>query len=410
RRAGAPLHPHGHDPGPGAPRRAVRGRDHAGRGAGGAGGCAPPGPCAGVVAARRAPRAPSGSAAGDRGGGGRGVRRRDLGSRRGDARGRQHLRRDAGHDDGHRAGDAPGQFRRSHGPRADPPVDRVRREPLPHPGAAGPEAVRPGPGAGAAVTRVAHPTDRGGPGEPTARPESPVLSAEGLQRRYGGRLVLDVDRIDVRRSEVLAVLGPNGAGKSTLFRLLLLLERPDAGRIHFEGRAVSPGDRAAMRRMAGVFQRPMLFAGSVESNVALGLRARGVPRRERARRVAEALAWVGLERLAHVPVGTLSGGEAQRVALARALVVEPDVLLLDEPTANLDVTVRRRFREDLERLVRQRAGAVVLITHDPAEAFAIADRVAVIQEGRIVQVGTPTDVVMDPATPFVAAFTGAELL
>ncbi len=260
------------------------------------------------------------------------------------------------------------------------------------------------------MTRVAHPTDRGGPGEPTARPESPVLSAEGLQRRYGGRLVLDVDRIDVRRSEVLAVLGPNGAGKSTLFRLLLLLERPDAGRIHFEGRAVSPGDRAAMRRMAGVFQRPMLFAGSVESNVALGLRARGVPRRERARRVAEALAWVGLERLAHVPVGTLSGGEAQRVALARALVVEPDVLLLDEPTANLDVTVRRRFREDLERLVRQRAGAVVLITHDPAEAFAIADRVAVIQEGRIVQVGTPTDVVMDPATPFVAAFTGAELL
>lgn len=260
------------------------------------------------------------------------------------------------------------------------------------------------------MTRLASATDRAGTGRAIARPEPALLLGERLRRRYGGRLVLDVDELAVHRSEVLAVLGPNGAGKSTLFRLLLLLERPDGGRIYFDGREVTRGDLAAMRQMAGVFQRAMLFSGTVESNVALGLRARGVPRRERARRVAAALEWVGLERLARTPVTSISGGEAQRVALARALVVEPDVLLLDEPTANLDVTVRRRFREDLERLVRRRAGAAVLITHDPAEAFALADRIAVIQEGRIVQVAAPADIVMDPATPFVAAFTGAELL
>jgi molybdopterin-binding protein len=206
------------------------------------------------------------------------------------------------------------------------------------------------------------------------------------------------------------VLGPNGAGKSTLFRLLLLLERPDAGRILFDGRAVEPGDRGALRRMAGVFQKPYLFAGTVADNVAYGLRARGVTRSARGGLVDDALGWLGLRALRDTPVRLLSGGEAQRVALARALIVEPELLVLDEPTANLDVTVRRRFREDLERLARTRARAVLLITHDPGDAFALADTVAVMQEGRIVQTGPPDRLVLEPATPFIAAFTGAELL
>jgi tungstate transport system ATP-binding protein len=238
----------------------------------------------------------------------------------------------------------------------------------------------------------------------------PLLRAEALVRRYGGRAVVDGASLEVRAGEVLAILGPNGAGKSTLFRMLLLLERPDAGAVLLHGRRVSPFDADARRRIAGVFQRPHLFEGTVEHNIAYGLRARNVGSAERAARVRDALSWVNLSSLRDAPVRDLSGGEAQRVALARALVLEPELLILDEPTANLDVTVRRRFREDLERLARSRARAVILITHDPGDAFALADTVAVMQEGRIVQAGPPSRLVLEPATPFIAAFTGAELL
>ncbi len=239
---------------------------------------------------------------------------------------------------------------------------------------------------------------------------TPLLRAERLQRCYGARVAVDVDALEVLAGEVVGILGPNGAGKSTLFRLLMLLEPADGGQIFFNGRAVRRGDTLVMRRMAGVFQRPYLFQGTVEQNVSFGLGARGVRGAGRRDRVREALSWVGLERLGGRSVSTLSGGEAQRVALARALVLAPDLLLLDEPTANLDATVRRRFREDLERLVRAHARAAILITHDPTDAFLLADRIVVMQDGRIVQEGTPEALVLDPATSFIAAFTGAELL
>jgi molybdopterin-binding protein len=161
--------------------------------------------------------------------------------------------------------------------------------------------------------------------------------------------------------------------------------------------------------MAAIFQRPFLFAGSVRDNVGFPLRARG-ERAGSAKRVARALEELGLERLADTDVRRLSGGEAQRVALARALVARPAVLALDEPTANLDVVVRRRFREDLERTLRSPERAVLVITHDPVEAFSIADRVAVMEAGRIVQAGTPGEVLLAPATPFTAELAGAELL
>ncbi|MEX0906720.1 MAG: ABC transporter ATP-binding protein, partial [Gemmatimonadota bacterium] len=222
--------------------------------------------------------------------------------------------------------------------------------------------------------------------------------------------VLDVDAIEVRAGEVVAVVGPNGAGKSTLFRLLLLIESPDAGTVRLSGRAARPGDAAARAQLAGVFQRPLLFSGTVGDNIGFGLRARRVARRERRRRTEEALGWMELQHLADAPVHTLSGGEAQRVALARALVTEPTVLLLDEPTANLDAMIRRRFRGDLERVARQRAGAIVLITHDAAEAFGLADRVVVLQDGRVAQTGSPDDILLRPGSRFVAELTGAELL
>jgi putative spermidine/putrescine transport system ATP-binding protein len=234
-----------------------------------------------------------------------------------------------------------------------------------------------------------------------------LLDAHGLVRRYAGRAVVDVAALEVRRGEVLSIVGPNGAGKSTLFRLLLLLEQPDAGVIRMNG---APADAASRRRLAGVFQRPILFTGTVADNVGYGLRARRVPRQERRQRVHDALAALDMTEYAGSPVQLLSGGEAQRVALARALVLRPDVLLLDEPTASLDVGIRRRFRQDLDRAGRELAGAVVLVTHDGAEAFGLADRVAVMHHGRIVQDGTPSDVMTRPASAFVAELSGAELL
>ncbi|MGH7481764.1 MAG: ABC transporter ATP-binding protein [Longimicrobiales bacterium] len=237
-----------------------------------------------------------------------------------------------------------------------------------------------------------------------------LLRAEGLTRSFDGRLAVAIDALEARIGEVLALLGPNGAGKSTLFRLLLLLERPDGGRILLGGREVLAGDLDAMRRLAGVFQRPFFFAGTVADNVGFGLAARGIGGEARARRVREALGWVHLDAFAHRDVRTLSGGEAQRVALARALVVQPDLLLLDEPTANLDVTAQRRFREDLGRAVREHARSAILITHDPGDAFELADRVAVIEDGQIVQTATPDTLLHEPASAFIAAITGAELL
>lgn len=237
-----------------------------------------------------------------------------------------------------------------------------------------------------------------------------LLRVRGLVRSYGGRTVVAVDDLRIHNGEVVAILGPNGAGKSTLFRLLLALERPDAGSVLLDGSPLDAGDDRARRRLAGVFQHPHLFSGTVRENLQFGLRAHEVPRSEWPDRIDSTVRELAIGHLADADVSRLSGGEARRVALARGLVLKPDVLLLDEPTANLDVTVRRRFREELGRIMRQRAGSVLLITHDPSDAFDLADRVAVMEEGRIVQVGTPEELTTEPATAFVAAFTGAELL
>lgn len=237
-----------------------------------------------------------------------------------------------------------------------------------------------------------------------------VLEATALKRSYDGRTVVDLSELHVRSGEILAILGANGSGKSTLFRLLLLVEKADAGRIAFEGRVVGTNDGQARARIAGVFQHAFLFSGSVRDNIEFGLSANGVPAAARAQRVSEAASAFGIEGMLGAPVRTLSGGEAQRVALARAIALKPALLLLDEPSANLDIVIKRTFREDLERAARTYAGAVILITHDPTEAFGLADRIAVMDAGRIVQTGPPEELLNDPRTPFVASFTGAELL
>ncbi|OFW61519.1 MAG: hypothetical protein A2133_12610 [Actinobacteria bacterium RBG_16_64_13] len=236
------------------------------------------------------------------------------------------------------------------------------------------------------------------------------MEAGSLSKKYGERTVVSVDTLSIPEGEVLAILGPNGAGKTTLFRLLALLERPDTGWIKYSGAAVNVHDLAARRRTAAVFQRPLLFQGTVEENVGFGLRFRRLPRKEARIKVHATLELMGVSSLAGADMRTLSGGEMQRVALARALVLEPEILFLDEPTSNLDVHVRRRFREDLRRVVDSLAATVIIITHEHSEALTLARRVAVIQEGSVVQIGTPEEVFTHPHNAFVADFTGAETI
>jgi tungstate transport system ATP-binding protein len=223
--------------------------------------------------------------------------------------------------------------------------------------------------------------------------------------------VLDVAALDVRDGEVLGIIGPNGSGKSTLLRVLGLLEIPTAGEVRVRGVSVRPADGLlARRRMAIVFQQPLLTRSTVDENVAVGMRFRGVGGAEIATRVARWLARFGIAHLRDRSARTLSGGEAQRVALARALVLEPDVLLLDEPFAALDAPARAALIPELGAILRADAITTVLVTHDRAEAQALADRVAVLLGGRIRQIDETSRVFWAPASEEVARFVGVETI
>lgn len=238
-----------------------------------------------------------------------------------------------------------------------------------------------------------------------------MLELVGIVRRPSPAFALTVPALAVHEGEVLAVIGPNGSGKSTLLRLLALLERPDAGEVRFRGQAVDARRAlAARRRLAMVFQTPLLADMSVADNVALGLAFRGVPRAERAARVRRWLERLGVAALAGRPARTLSGGEAQRVALARALVLEPEVLLLDEPFAGLDEPTRATLVPEVAELLRAERVTTVLVTHDRGEARALADRVAVLLAGQLRQVDAAARVFQAPASEEVARFVGVETI
>ena len=244
--------------------------------------------------------------------------------------------------------------------------------------------------------------------EPLARAAdaAPHVRVSGLVVRRGGRVVLDVERLELRRGEILALVGPNGAGKSTLVTALALLERPAAGSISLDGVPVDWRRRllAARRRLAIVFQEPLLFDTTVAENVATGLKLRGVARSEREPLVERWLSRLGIAHLARRQARTLSGGEAQRTSLARALVLAPELLLLDEPFAALDSPTREALTDDLLPLLRETATTTVLVTHDRDEALEMGDRLGVILDGRLVQVDSPETIVAAPANEAVAAF------
>ncbi|MER5972077.1 ABC transporter ATP-binding protein [Streptomyces sp. NPDC002055] len=236
----------------------------------------------------------------------------------------------------------------------------------------------------------------------------PMLRLDGVTVCFGDRTALDAVDLQVAEHESVCVLGPSGSGKSTLLRVVAGLQRADAGAVFLAGR-----DRTAVpphRRGVGLmFQDHQLFPQrDVGGNVAFGLRMRGAGRAEQERTVAELLDLVGLPDAQRRAVTALSGGEQQRVALARALAPRPDLLMLDEPLGQLDRSLRERLVVELRELFRRLGTTVLAVTHDQAEAFALADRVVVMRDGRIAQTGTPLEVWQRPASEFVARFLGFE--
>jgi putative spermidine/putrescine transport system ATP-binding protein len=229
---------------------------------------------------------------------------------------------------------------------------------------------------------------------------------EGLSRSYGPVVALDRLDLTIRAGELIALLGPSGCGKTTTLRLLAGLEEADTGRITVGGKDITHVP-ASRRDMGMVFQAYSLFPHmTVRDNVAFGLRMRRVGKAGRDKRADEMLELVGLSAQAGRYAHQISGGQQQRVALARALAIRPQVLLLDEPLSALDAKVRAQLRDEIRRIQLEVGTTTLFVTHDQEEALAIADRVGVMQEGHIEQLGAPTEVYSRPATSFVAEFVG----
>jgi iron(III) transport system ATP-binding protein len=243
--------------------------------------------------------------------------------------------------------------------------------------------------------------------EPTAG-GAPVLELDGVSKSYGSEGVIDNLSLSVHESEILTLLGPSGCGKTTTLRLVAGLERPNGGEVALNGATVSGPDRFVApedRGIGVVFQEFALFPHlTAAENVAFGLEDWDVDAREE--RVDELLDLVGLEAQHDSYPDELSGGQQQRVALARSLAPEPEVLLLDEPFSNLDVDLRVKMREEVRRILKETGVTAISVTHDQEEALSISDRVAVMNDGRIEQVGDPEQVFQQPESRFVAGFLG----
>lgn len=236
-----------------------------------------------------------------------------------------------------------------------------------------------------------------------------LLTLEDILVQNGDVPILEVPSLEVHAGEVLAVIGPNGAGKSTLLRVMGLLEQPARGRVLFQGQQVNRENALALRRrMATVFQEPLLLNATVYENAALGLKLRDLDRRTAEARVRPWLERLGIAHLADRPARSLSGGEAQRTSLVRALALDPDLLLLDEPFSALDPPTREGLLLDLETILRNTGITTVFVTHERSEASILGDRVAVLMEGKLRQVGPASEVFTQPVTEEVAQFVGVE--
>ena len=238
-----------------------------------------------------------------------------------------------------------------------------------------------------------------------------LIKVTKITKEYEGRQILRETDIEVERGETFALIGPTGTGKTTLIRLLDLLEEPTSGSIYFNGVNVTHNKHRRFevrRRMSLVQQKPIVFDMSVYDNVACGLRWRNEKREVIKRKVGHALEIIGMSEYQHRNTKTLSGGETQRVAIARALVTEPEVLFLDEPTANLDPNTTLKIEEILARIRQEHKTALVMVTHDMSQGQRLASRIGVLLDGQVMQVGSPSDIFCLPQSRDVAEFIGIE--
>ncbi len=242
--------------------------------------------------------------------------------------------------------------------------------------------------------------------------ELPILDIGNLRAQRGGVTVLDVPNLAIRNGEVLSLIGPNGAGKSTILLIMARLIPPVSGTIRFKGQAVHNGNNVIdyRRKIAMVFQEPLLFDATVHDNVAAGLKIRGMKRAETHARVHECLDHFGITHLSDRHARKLSGGEAQRTSLARAFAVRPEIIFLDEPFSSLDPPTREGLIDDLQRILKETKTTAVMATHDRIEALRLSHRIAVMKDGRIMQIGHPEEVMNHPVDEFVASFVGMETI
>ena len=242
-----------------------------------------------------------------------------------------------------------------------------------------------------------------------------ILSFEGVSRRFGAVTAVDGVSFDLIQGEILTLLGPSGCGKTTTLRMAIGLERASGGRIRYRGKTMdSPGERIftppERRDMGMVFQSYAIWPHmDVFENVAFPLRARNLGREEIGTAVREALSLLGLAEFERRAGTALSGGQQQRVAVARGLVAKPEILLMDEPFSNLDAKLRDQVRAELKVLQRRLGISILFVTHDQSEALALSDRIAVMNQGRIEQIASPTEIYTQPAIPFVRDFVGQSI-
>jgi tungstate transport system ATP-binding protein len=240
----------------------------------------------------------------------------------------------------------------------------------------------------------------------------PILEAKNLEVERGGALLLGIPSFSIGKGEILSLIGPNGAGKTTLLQTLSFLLKPFQGEISFRGNRIETNHSVLeyRRKLAMVFQEPLLFDTTVFNNVASGLKIRGIRRNEIRDTVIEQLSRLGIGHLSDRSAKTLSGGEAQRTSLARAFALRPEILFLDEPFTSLDPPTRDSLMEDLEHILRQTQTTAIFATHDRMEALRLSDRIAVMNAGKILQIGSSGEVMNQPVDEFVASFVGVETI
>ena len=241
---------------------------------------------------------------------------------------------------------------------------------------------------------------------------STVLEIKDVQVKKGNDFLLDIPSFQIKRGEVLSLIGPNGAGKTTFLLSMAHLLKLSKGEILFKGQQLNAklSPLEYRRKFTMVFQEPLLLDTDVFNNVATGVKIRGVKKNEIKARVLENLERFHISHLSHRSGRKLSGGEAQRTSLARAFATEPEILLLDEPFASLDPPSRESLLDDLDHIIHQTKTTTIFATHDRLEALRLSDRIAVMNKGKIAQVGSPTTVMNHPIDEFVASFVGVETI